>query len=99
MARHRTLDAGGRVPPLGRMATSTDENFNDYKRAERKALEILREMKAVSAKKTDIELALLVAIFELHKATLPAATIAAIVQGHIKQLLPHYAAKPPVSGN
>ena len=81
------------------MATPTDENFNDYKKAERKALELLREMKAVSAKKTDIELALLVAIFELHKATLPAATIAAIVQGHIKQLLPHYAAKPPASGN
>ena len=40
------------------MATPTDENFNDYKQAERKALEILREMKAVSAKKTDIELAL-----------------------------------------
>ena len=63
------------------MATPTDENFTDYKKAERKALELLREMKAVSAKKTDIELALLVAIFELHKATLPAATIAAIVHG------------------
>jgi hypothetical protein len=81
------------------MATPTDENFNDYKKAERKALEILREMKAASAKKTDIELALLVAVFELHKATLPAATIASIIQGHIKQLVPHYSSKPPVSGN
>jgi hypothetical protein len=96
---HRTLDAGRRVQPLGRMATPTDENFNDYKQAERKALEILREMKTASAKKTDIELALLVAVFELHKATLPAATITAIIQGHLKQLQPHYAAKPPVSGN
>jgi hypothetical protein len=85
--------------PFVDMATPTDENFKDYKQAEHKALEILREMKAVSAKKTDIELALLVAVFELHKATLPAATIASIMQGHIKQLVPHYAAKPPASGN
>ena len=56
-------------------------------------------MKTVSAKKTDIELALLVAIFELHKTSLPAQTTAAIIQGHIKQLLPHYAAKPAPSGN
>lgn len=81
------------------MATPTDENFKDYKQAERKALDILREMKAVSAKKTDIELALLVAVFELHKATLPAETIASIMRGHITQLVPHYAARPPASGN
>jgi len=75
------------------MATPTDENFNDYKRAEQKALELLAAMKAVSPKKVDIELALLVAIFELHKGTLPAETIGAIVQGHLKQILPHYGAK------
>lgn len=74
------------------MATPTDENFHDYKKAERKALEILAAMKAVSAKKVDIELALLVAIFELHKGSLSATTITAIVQGHLKQLSPHYAA-------
>jgi response regulator RpfG family c-di-GMP phosphodiesterase len=78
------------------MATPTDQNFQDYKRAEKKALEIVAEMKTVSAKKVDIELALLVAIFELHKGTLPAETIAAVVQGHIKQLLPHYAPRPPI---
>jgi len=76
------------------MATPTEQNFQDYKRAEKKALEIVAEMKTAAAKKVDIELALLVAIFELHKGTLPAETIAAIVQGHLKQLLPHYAAKP-----
>ena len=76
------------------MATPTDANFNDYKKAERKALELLAEMKAVTPKNVDIELALLVAIFELHKRALPAETIAAIIQGHLKQLLPHYAAKP-----
>ena len=76
------------------MATPTEQNFQDYKRAERKALEIVAAMKAESAKKVDIELALVVAIFELHKGTLPAETIGAIVQGHLKQLLPHYATKP-----
>lgn len=72
------------------MATPTDQNFQDYKRAEKKALEIVAEMKSVSAKKVDIELALIVSVFELHKGAMPAETIASIIQGHIKQLLPHY---------
>ena len=80
------------------MATPTDQNFQDYKRAEKKALEIVAAMKSASAKKVDIELALIVAIFELHKGTLPPETIGAIVQGHIKQLLPHYAGKQPAGG-
>jgi hypothetical protein len=77
------------------MATPTAQNFEDYKRAEKKALAIVAEMKTANAKKTDIELALLVAIFELHKGTLPAPTVGAIVQGHLKQLLPYYAGKAP----
>ncbi len=82
------------------MSTPTDANFQDYKRAEKKALELLAAMKAVSPKKTDIELALLVAIFELHKGLIPAETIGAIVQGHLKTLLPFYAAKaPPPAAN
>ena len=80
------------------MATPTEENFRDYKKAEKKALELLAQMKAVTPKKVDIELALLVAIFELHKGTLPPDTIAAIVQGHLKQLLSHYAPKGPTVG-
>jgi len=75
------------------MATPTDENFNDYKKAETKALEIMKAMKATSAKKVDIELALLVAIFELHKGALPAENIARVVQGHLKTLLPYYGGK------
>ncbi|MGJ8658076.1 MAG: hypothetical protein ACSHX6_16635 [Akkermansiaceae bacterium] len=77
------------------MPTPTEQNFKDYKKAEKKALEILVEMKATSAKKTDIELALLVAIFELHKDTLPAQTVGTIVQGHLAQLMPHYNSKAP----
>ncbi len=67
-----------------------EENFKDYKKAEQKALEIIRELKSVSARKTDIELALLVAIFELHKGELPAGQIAAIVHDHLKTLAPFY---------
>jgi len=79
------------------MATPIDENFQDYKKAEKKALELLAAMKTASAKKVDIELALLVAIFELHKGTLPAATVTAIIQGHLKQLSPHYAGQAPAA--
>ena len=75
------------------MATPAEENFNDYKRAERKALEILAAMKAASPKKVDIELALLVAIFELHKGAMPPDGVAAVVQGHLKALVPFYAGK------
>ena len=91
------LDGVGRSPPFGFMATATDQNFNDYKRAEAKALEIMRAMKATSPRTVDIELALLVAIFELHKPTLPGPTVAKIIQGHLDVLVSHYArpATPP----
>ena len=75
--------------------TAPDQNFINYKQAEKKALEIVAAMKAASTNKMDIELALLVAVFELHKDTAPAATIASIIQGHLKQLVPHYASKTP----
>lgn len=51
-------------------------------------------MKAVSAKTADIELALIVAVFELHKNSLPPATVSAIIQGHIQTLLPFYGGSP-----
>lgn len=77
--------------------TAPDQNFIHYKQAEKKALELLAAMKSASTNHVDIELALLVAIFELHKATVPAATIASVIQGHIKQLVPHYAGKAPAA--
>jgi hypothetical protein len=77
------------------MVTPAEDSFSDYKKVEKKALEILAAMKAASPKKVDIELALLVAVFELHKGTLPPDTVAAIVQGHLKTLLTYYAAKTP----
>lgn len=72
------------------MTTPQDKNFEDYKKAEAKALAILAEMRATSPKKVDIELALLVSVFELHKGVLPTKTIAKIVQGHLDTLVPFY---------
>ena len=77
--------------------SAPDPNFLHYKQAEKKALEIVAAMKLASTNKVDIELALLVAIFELHKQTVPASTIASIIQGHLKQLVPHYASKAPAN--
>jgi len=75
------------------VTTPTEENFKYYKKAENKALEILAEMKATTPKKMDIELALLVAIFELHKGELPADAIHKIVQGHLETIEPYYASQ------
>ena len=80
------------------MATPTPDNFADYKRAERKALELVAEMRTVTPKKVDIELALVVAVFELHKGTVPPETVANIIQGHLKQIVPYYAAKAQPNG-
>lgn len=85
------------------MSTPTDQNFHDYKKAETKALELLAAMKAVTPKKVDIELALLVAVFELHKGTLPASAVAKIVKGHLDVIEPHYRQRetkpaPPAAG-
>ncbi len=77
------------------MPAATDQNFQDYKRAEAKALEIMRAMKATTPRTVDIELALLVAVFELHKSTLPGAAIAKIVKGHLDVLVQHYAQPTP----
>lgn len=70
--------------------TAAEENYKDYKKAETRALEILSEMRKASPKTVDIELALLVSIFELHKGTVPPATTARIVQGHLETLVPFY---------
>jgi len=72
---------------------ATEENFKDYKRVEKKALELLAEMRTTGGQTVDIELALLVAIFELHKGSLPPQTIGSVIQGHLKQIIPHYMAK------
>ena len=77
------------------MTTPTEENFKYYKKAENKALEILAEMRAATPKKMDIELALLVAIFELHKGEMPVEAVSKIVQGHLETIEPYYASQTP----
>ncbi|MEM1221900.1 MAG: hypothetical protein AAGH40_03995 [Verrucomicrobiota bacterium] len=77
------------------MPTVTEENFKYYKKAESKALAIMTEMKATTPRKMDIELSLLVAIFELHKGELPAEAIGKIIAGHLEQVIPYYASLPP----
>ena len=77
------------------MTTPADRNFENYKDTERKALEILRALQAVTPKKADIELALLVALFELHQGSLPGDAIQKIINGHLSILVPHYTRPPP----
>lgn len=72
------------------MTTPEEQNFEDYKKAETEALQILARMQSVSPKKVDIELALLTAVFELHKGLLPPATIGRIIQTHLETLVPFY---------
>ncbi|MFP4157707.1 MAG: hypothetical protein ACLFU4_08830 [Opitutales bacterium] len=72
------------------MTNPLEANFNDYKKAESQALKILQEMKTASAKPLDIELALLVAIFELHRDRLPAEEIGGIIRKHLETLEPFY---------
>ena len=74
------------------MTNPLDTNFNDYKKAESQAMEILQKMKTASVKPLDIELALLVAIFELHRDRLPPNQINGIIRKHLETLEPFYAA-------
>jgi hypothetical protein len=53
------------------------------------------EMKAATPKKMDIELALLVAIFELHKGELSAESVSKIVLGHLETVEPYYTSQAP----
>ena len=52
-------------------------------------------MKAATPKKMDIELALLVAIFELHKDEMSAEAINKIVLGHLETVEHYYATQAP----
>ena len=52
-------------------------------------------MKKTTPKKMDIELALLVAIFELHKGEMPAEAVSKIVLGHLETVEPYYVSQAP----
>jgi hypothetical protein len=72
------------------MTSPQEQQFEDYKKAEARALELLAEMRKVSPKKVDIELAMLTTLFELHRGVLPPATIGRIIQTHLETLVPFY---------
>lgn len=76
-------------PLCGTMKRS-EEDFKRYKEAEAKALEWLSQMKATNANPVDMELALLVAVYELHKGSLPAGTVTRVIQGHLATLESYY---------
>lgn len=69
---------------------SNEAAYQDYKKAESRAFAILDEMKSTSAKPVDIELALLTAIFELHRGKLPAEAVAGIIRTHMETLMPFF---------
>ena len=72
------------------MTISSKQAFERYKSVENRSLEILKEMRTTGASSVDIELALLVAIFELHKKATPSHTIGNIIREHLKTLEPYY---------
>lgn len=71
-------------------APSNPEAFGRYKEVEQKALEIVKELKTVSSNAVDIELALVVAVYELHKGDLPPATISKIINEHCGEIQRFY---------
>jgi len=81
--------------------TPEEQNFADYKKAEKKALELVAAMKSSSPKKADIEVALLVALFELHKGQTDPATVGKIIQSHLETIVPFYTnqSRPPSKGS
>jgi hypothetical protein len=72
------------------MTANENQNFEFYKKAETTAFQIVDKMKSSSAKKVDIELALLTSIFELHRGVLPPATVANIIQTHLETIVPYF---------
>lgn len=61
------FDEGGYLWMVCWMVLLIEENFNDYKKVEKKVFELFVEMKVVMFKKVDIEFVLFVVIFELYK--------------------------------
>lgn len=76
------------------MAESARDKFEDYKRVEKRALDILAQLKEVTNNVVDVELALLVAVFELHKSILSSDAIAGVIESHLVTLREHYRTSP-----
>lgn len=72
------------------MTVSRPEKFESYKRVEQKALEIVTQLRQLTSDDEDIELALLVAIFEMHKKEKPPVMIAQSIANELGILVSHY---------
>lgn len=74
-------------------ATPNEEAFEQYKKVEKEALRMASELMEQSAKVVDIEVAMIAAIFLVHRKrspNLPPEQVARIIQGHAEQLIPFF---------
>ena len=71
--------------------------FRKYKETEATAIAIMKQLREKNVKEADIEIALLAAIFEMHKGKTHPQTVAKIIAGHTKNITSFYSV--PTSGN
>ncbi len=69
---------------------SSEDAFNQYKETEKLALRIASDLQTSGAKTEDIEIALITAIFVMHKGKLLPHRIANIIKGHADTLVSYF---------
>ena len=69
----------------------SEENFNQYKKTESLALEIANQLIQQDVKLENVEIALLVAVYDLHqKRGIAVETTRKIILGHLDTITPFY---------
>jgi hypothetical protein len=69
---------------------ASEDAFNNYKDTEKLALKIAGDLQASGAKVEDIEIALITAIFVMHKGKLLPHRIANIIKSHADTLVSYF---------
>ena len=69
---------------------ATEDAFNNYKETEKLALKITGDLQASGAKTEDIEIALITAIFIMHRGKLLPHRVANIIKTHTDTLVPYF---------
>jgi hypothetical protein len=69
---------------------ASEDAFNKYKETEKLALKIAGDLQASGAKTADIEIALITAIFVMHKGKLLPHRIANIIKSHTDTLVSYF---------
>lgn len=72
---------------------NSQESFDNYKKCEAQAIEIARQMSETGHKIEDMEIALIAAIFELHKGKTLPHTVAKIINNHVSNIGGFYVAQ------